>query len=371
MNKKYDYITFICRVEPPHKAHVAITTKALELAEKVIIMIGSAYQPRTIKNPWTWREREEMIRACFPAEVQDRLAFFGVRDAVSNQEWAQDVQGYVSSIVTEDDANIGLIGHKKDGTSFYLDMFPQWDFIEIDNIDDIHSTDIRIEMFEHEHISDETIPKGILDYLNAFMLSETFGALKHEYEHNKRYKRAYSWDDTLDAFLENDAQNLPEGVSVEEVIQSLRENYVVAPYEPTFVTVDAVVVQSGHVLLVRRRSAPGKGLWALPGGFVNTDERIVDGAIRELREETKLKVPVPVLKGSIVDHQVFDNPTRSLRGRTITHAYYIELPPGELHKVKGSDDADKAKWIPLGVVDKMRDQMFEDHPLILDYFKGK
>ena len=338
MNKKYDYITFICRVEPPHKAHVAITTKALDLAEKVIIMIGSAYQPRTIKNPWTWREREEMIRACFPAEVQDRLAFFGVRDAVSNQEWAQDVQGYVSSVVTEEeDATVGLIGHKKDGTSFYLDMFPQWDFIEIDNIDDIHSTDIRIEMFENEHISDETIPKGILDYLNAFMLSESFGALKHEYDVWKANKAAWS----------------------------------PAPYEPIFVTVDTVVVQSGHVLLVRRRSAPGKGLWALPGGFLNPGELIVDGAIRELREETKLKVPAPVLKGSIVDQQVFDDPGRSLRGRTITHAFYIELPPGGLHKVKGSDDADKAKWIPLGVFEKMRDQMFEDHPLIIDYFKGK
>ncbi len=62
----------------------------------------------------------------------------------------------------------------------------------------------------------------------------------------------------------------------------------------------------------------------------------------------------------VVAKDVFDDPNRSSRGRTITNAYYIKLNNDvKLPKVKGADDADKAKWIP---VEKLRrDEMFEDH----------
>jgi len=131
-----------------------------------------------------------------------------------------------------------------------------------------------------------------------------------------------------------------------------------------------VVIQSGHVLMIKRRSEPGKGLWALPGGFVNanTDKSVEDAAIRELREETGIKVPAPVLRGSIVRSRVFDAVDRSARGRTITHAFHIQLPDGELPKVKGSDDAEKARWVPIAEV--RSDQCFEDHYEILQHFVG-
>jgi bifunctional NMN adenylyltransferase/nudix hydrolase len=121
--------------------------------------------------------------------------------------------------------------------------------------------------------------------------------------------------------------------------------------------------------MIKRRASPGKGLWAAPGGFLNQAERIEDAAIRELREETKIKVPAPVLRGNIKASHVFDAPNRSLRGRTITHAYLIELPAGELPKVKGGDDAEKAKWIPLNELDES--VCFEDHYAIVQYFLGK
>jgi bifunctional NMN adenylyltransferase/nudix hydrolase len=133
-------------------------------------------------------------------------------------------------------------------------------------------------------------------------------------------------------------------------------------------TVDAVVVQSGHILLVKRKSAPGEGLWAIPGGYLNVNERIIDGMIRELREETKLKVPDPVLRGSIKASHTFDAVNRSLRGRIITNAYLIEIEPGKLPSVKGADDAAKAKWVSLADFEKMEEQMFEDHFHIVSYF---
>jgi bifunctional NMN adenylyltransferase/nudix hydrolase len=156
-----------------------------------------------------------------------------------------------------------------------------------------------------------------------------------------------------------------------EHIKNYKKQWSVAPYPPTFVTTDAVVIQSGHVLLVRRKSAPGEGLWALPGGFLEQDESIDAGLLRELRQETGLKVPEPVLLGSVKARRVFDHPGRSLRGRTITHAALIELSHGKLPKVKGLDDADKACWFTLAQFEHMEEQMFEDHFHIVNYFLGR
>jgi bifunctional NMN adenylyltransferase/nudix hydrolase len=146
-----------------------------------------------------------------------------------------------------------------------------------------------------------------------------------------------------------------------EFVETYKKQYASLPYPPIFSTADAVVIQSGHVLMIRRRAEPGRGLWALPGGYVNatTDKSVEDAAIRELREETLIRVPAPVLRGSIVDSRVFDAVDRSPRGRIITHAFKIVLPDGELPKVKGSDDAEKARWVPIAEV--RSEECFEDH----------
>ena len=75
-----------------------------------------------------------------------------------------------------------------------------------------------------------------------------------------------------------------------------------------------------------------------------------------------------MLRGSIKRSRVFDAIDRSARGRTITHAFHIELPDGELTKVKGSDDAEKARWVPIAEV--RSEECFEDHYEILQHFLG-
>jgi bifunctional NMN adenylyltransferase/nudix hydrolase len=339
---RYKTIVLIGRFQPPHLAHIQIMKQALQQADQLLVLCGSANQPRTIKNPWTVLEREEMIRASLPQSLLDRLIVLPLHDKTYNDQlWATQVQDIVTTVAGEKD--IGVIGYTKDESSYYLDMFPQWDMIDTGNIDDIHATDIRSEYFTSTTEDDfdlkigRNLPTGIHDFLQAFMMREEYGNLVAEYKFLAKYKSA--WD--------------------------------TAPYAPTFVTVDAIVIQSGHVLLIRRRANPGKHLYAIPGGFLDGQERIEDAVIRELREETKIKVPTPVLKGSIKSRQVFDHPDRSLRGRTITHAFLIELPPGELPKIKGSDDADKAKWVPLSVFNQMEDQMFEDHYHIIQHFLGE
>jgi len=368
MNQKYEYnnIMYIGRFQPAHNAHIETVMRALNMANQVIILIGSANQPRTPKNPWLWHERAEMIYSSLPYELQDRVTILPLRDVMYNDPaWVKQVQEVVQPHINDEDKN-GIIGYSKDETSYYLKMFPQWKTINVNNIADLHATDIREALFKNEDFDGKigtNLPKGIHDYLKSFMLTREYEQLVREYNFQIGHDRMYDMSAMLDYFLENEISRYTGSseTAVRNAIECLRRNYVVAPYKPYFNTVDVVVIQAGHVLLVRRKAEPGRGLYAMPGGYLNHKEWSIDGALRELREETKIKVPVPVLKGSIKSSHVFEHPERSLRGRIITHTYIIELAAGELPKVKGSDDADKAKWIPLNVFEKMEDQMFEDH----------
>ena len=126
-------------------------------------------------------------------------------------------------------------------------------------------------------------------------------------------------------------------------------------------------------MVIRRGHQPGKGLLALPGGFLQPELTLEDNAIKELKEETNIKVSSQILRGSIKTSRPFDYPERSARGRTVTFAYFIELEPSlkdGLPKVKGGDDASKAFWLPLSALGENEDQFFEDHHSIIRTFLG-
>ncbi len=346
-NKAYDFLVFIGRFQPFHKGHLAVIEAGLAQAEQIIILCGSAHQPRSTRNPWTAAERESMIRGALSSTNNDRTHIAPLMDIVYNDEsWVRNVQTTINGIVTAHHGTphktpkVGLIGHGKDQSSYYLNLFPQWGAVNVDNYQGINATPIRESILEQtEFIGSKSaksvLPENVHQHMEGFCQTDIYQQIKGEQAFVTRYKSA--WDS--------------------------------APYAPTFVTVDAVVVQSGHVLMVERKARPGKGLLALPGGFIDHSEKLVDGCLRELREETRLKVPAPVLKGSIKSQQVFDDPYRSARGRTITHAFYIELAPNKaLPKVKGGDDAKHALWVPLADLDPT--QIFEDHYFIIQEMTG-
>jgi bifunctional NMN adenylyltransferase/nudix hydrolase len=339
-SKKYTHAVFIGRFQPLHNGHLKVIETALKIADNLIIVIGSADQPRTPKNPWTAMERTAMIMGESRDDLH-RIRIVKVRDQKYNdQKWAASIQQAVERAVGDmsSDQSFCIIGHNKDESSYYLKMFPQWTLVGHEMDEDIDATDLRSLYFERKNLKflQSLLSPTVYSYLEQFRKTDDFQVLTREYEFLQRYKN----------------------------------DWAVAPYPPTFVTTDAVVVQSGHILLVQR-AGYGEGQWALPGGFLNPGEMMVDGMIRELREETKLKVPAPVLKGSIKASKIFDHPTRSLRGRTITNAFLIELPPGELPKVKGSSDARNAEWFTLSEALNMSDQLFEDHHSIIEYFLGR
>ena len=126
-------------------------------------------------------------------------------------------------------------------------------------------------------------------------------------------------------------------------------------------TVDLVVLTVRGpelaVLLVRRASMPYVGRWALPGGFVDDDEDLVQAATRELAEETGLADAV----GHLEQLGTYATPGRDPRGRIATVAYLALVPdPPEL--VAGSD-ASEADWLAVSAVPPH--QLAFDHDRIL------
>ncbi len=133
-------------------------------------------------------------------------------------------------------------------------------------------------------------------------------------------------------------------------------------YPRPAVTADIVVLCSRegewYLLLIQRRRDPFKGEWALPGGFMEEEERLEETARRELLEETGIKAGVLEFAG------IFDKPGRDPRGRTITAVYVTKTE--ECITPKAGDDASHATWHPL---DKLPPLAF-DHKEIINSILG-
>lgn len=339
-----DFLVFIGRFQPFHRGHEAVVRTALGKAAHVIVLIGSAHRPRCSRNPWSFEEREAMVRGVLDADQNRRTHVLPLMDAMYNDDlWLSTVQRCVHGVVAAHHsqphrpARIGLIGHSKDHSSYYLSRFPQWSSVDVPNVDGLNATDIRDALFRAPEaaLGAGALPEPVAQQLGGFVQRPEFAEVQQEASFVRDYRA--KWADS--------------------------------PYPPMFVTVDAVVVQSGHVLLVERKARPGRGQWALPGGFVDAYEDLETAMLRELKEETRIKVPLPVLAGSIADREVFDDPYRSARGRTFTHAFLVHLKPEKsLPKVRGGDDARHAFWQPLS--DMQPERCFEDHYFIVQRMVG-
>ena len=115
------------------------------------------------------------------------------------------------------------------------------------------------------------------------------------------------------------------------------------------VSVDIVVMRGdgemGEILLVQRGGEPYKGMWALPGGFVEADETLEQAAARELEEETGLR------RARLEQLGAFSDPDRDPRGRTISFAFTVRVGPRAV--VRAGDDADATRWFPVGKLPKL------------------
>jgi 8-oxo-dGTP diphosphatase len=96
-------------------------------------------------------------------------------------------------------------------------------------------------------------------------------------------------------------------------------------------TVDALIILSGKIVLVKRKKPPYKGDYALPGGFVEIGETTEEAVMREVLEETGLSIKIVKLLG------VYSDPSRDPRGHTVSVCY---LATGEGMPMADSDAED-------------------------------
>lgn len=335
----FDTLVFVGRFQPFHNSHLQTVSQALALARTVVIVIGSDKRPRTPKNPFSTQERRLMIEAALmehhPGDLA-RIRFVAVRDYFDGPRWARAVFQAVQAVVADDKARVGLIGHAKDHSTTYLDDFPDWQRVPLENIGGLNATDIRQQWYSQCIETEAAMPAAVVKIMQKFRQRPEFVELKTEH-----------------AYLE-----------------SYRESWKHAPYPPTFVTVDALVQCQNSVLLIQRGGFPGRGQWATPGGFLDPHERIINAAWRELQEETGLVLNSQSADVKLVAQAYFDHPERSARGRTITHVFHFDLGNRPLPEIKAADDAMTAQWVPIAALPAMESNVFEDHFVVLEHFLG-
>lgn len=355
MSTMFDYAVYIGRFQPFHNGHLHVVREGLLRANHLIIIIGSAHQSRSVRNPWTSSERELMLRECLTDDENNRVICIHLKDTpYDDTRWVANIKGAVNGVIFDNFANttrcmllkrgmdtaptstVAIIGCNKDQTSFYLRLFKQWVNIDIDNVNDINATDIRTAFYLDGYksivtaVRDNLIPSGVAEYLTFYLTNAVYSDLHNEFKFVTKY----------------------------------RESWAAAPYSPTFTTVDCVLVKEGSLLLIRRKDYPGKDLLALPGGFINPDERLVDACVRELREETNINLSDDELKARISRRAVYDDPHRSARGRTITHGFLINLDDViGFPTITAGDDAKEAAWYPINKLSAS--EMYEDHYFII------
>jgi len=313
----------IGRFSPLHTGHRDLIRQAKSKCDCLLILVGSANSARTIKTPFTYSERRYELQQFINHENIGTLGtvlIYPLNDyKYSNSQWISDVVFIVDTTKNHD--NIILFGHDKEDTN-YLNWFPQYKFQNIDTVYEVCSTDIRTNWFEtapKTHFTQE-----VIDDYNYF-------------KNEKKLFSDYPFKETLQ-----------------------------------FNCADVILECAGHILLIQRARAPGQGTWALPGGFKNNNETFIDCAIRELQEETNVRVPEKILRGSIVNTRLFDSPNRGMgipRNTLCVHIG-IELDAdGKLPRANGADDAMDCSWEPI---DKIMNEipMFDDHGAIISSMCG-
>ncbi|MDF3071723.1 MAG: hypothetical protein K0R38_7324 [Polyangiaceae bacterium] len=330
--ERADLAVVIGRFQPFHLGHLALLEHALGIAPRALLVVGSASGPRQAKNPFSAEERIQAIKDSLAPPQLARVSFATVRDYYDEARWAGAVKAAVAQL---SQGPVALVGFHKDDSSSYLSIFPEWREVALPRQAPIDGTTLRQLYFERAELAPElaaAVPPATASFLRSFRSGPNFAALREELR----------------------------------ALDETRKKYGTGP----FVTLDALVTHGPHLLLVQRGRAPGKGQWALPGGFLDGSERLLNGALRELREETLIESTDADLRAALRGVAVFDHPQRSQRGRTITHVHHFALPSAAATPpaVHGSDDAQAAQWHPIAELPRMTEQLFEDHYQIIDHF---
>lgn len=312
MSKKYDLLVYVGRFQPFHNGHAETILEAVKLAERVLVLVGSANRAPCPKNPFLNRDVVRNI-STWVDHIPKTFGMVTVQpldDYTDDSDWANAV----SMAATREaalhlpagkylsDAKIAIIGHEKDASSYYLNILSQVG-LEHEPLplfcDGLSSTKIRAAIYESDASVDisSLVPKHSLSLRQIDSLKS-----------NSFFYHLHKWN---------------------KVEEDIKKAWAFAPYPVSFNAGDAMVIVDNKVLLAARQSSVGYGQLALPGGYleVGSRETTLETAMRELIEETRINVSIQTLRAcELRDMRLtVDDPKRSNRGRIISHVHVFDL----------------------------------------------
>lgn len=332
---------YIGRFQPIHNGHMAIiekTTKMMKENDSFTIIIGSADQERTIRNPLTIEERKKTLEITtegMPVKI----------DTINDSPYDYDewIRQLAAKLFKDYSAfgNTTIVG--MEGVEEYVkrlndivgkDVCKSIVFTEQDTNTNIHSTKIRENT--DAWFNDFFMPTKVVDYLRSIT---------------------------------------PDFVDIIKNINKIADDYAKScnvKYNTCFMTVDNVVYTADKVLLIRRKD---NGKYAISGGFAEPCQTMKQNALRELEEETSLTINDVILeKEPILIDAPFRDPRSSKKVNLISMVYSWNCKnPGN---VKAADDAADAMWVDFKEIKNMKASEFHaDHKKIIckvlgiNYFK--
>jgi 8-oxo-dGTP diphosphatase len=107
-----------------------------------------------------------------------------------------------------------------------------------------------------------------------------------------------------------------------------------------FLGVGALIFEDGRILLVERGKEPLKGYWSIPGGIVETGEKLEEGVRREVLEETGLEVePFSMF-------EIFERIIPDAEGKPEYHYVLIDYLCRRLNgEPAAASDASRVAWV--------------------------
>lgn len=266
-----------------------------------IFVIQNAFEPRSVLHPFLSEERLSLLKKSLPKQIK----YATILQPNFFTEESQDENKYFSLMKEIDSLNIDL------GDIHYATNYQK--------PEKYHDL---ILSFGVMNVLSTNVPIPYLDFIKTFRKTKEYRMLCNEdfaIKNNKREKNFY-------------------------------------------VAGDSCILSEDHVLLIKRKGSIGTNNWALPGGHIGSNEEIIKGAFRELKEETKINLTFDEYSSCIYKTKLFDNPNRSIKGRTISQVYYLKIP--KMLDVIAADDASEVFWFPVADIFEsllLKDCFFEDH----------
>lgn len=361
----FDAAIYIGRFEPVHNGHLALLRQALASAAQVVVVLGSAWQARSPKNPFTWQERRAMLEQALQGAERARVQLLPVRDYYNQAVWVDAVRKGVARCLPDlpAAARVALIGHFKDASSSYLGAFCGWELLPLARQGPIDASAIRDAYFGATPAA--AAPDGIAAADDA----------------------ASAAPPALAAALAPLADHIPPATHAAllrfactpqyralqrdwRLLRACRAAWAAAPCAPVFASSQAVLRWRDQVLLGRRSKPPGAGLLTLPGARVGPRETLWQACLRALAGPAGSALPEARLRAALQTVTVFDHPDRSQRGRTLAHAHYFDLEHRSLPAVPAGAGALPLQWTAISALPALEEEFFEDHFHMLDHFLG-